>query len=192
MFTRQYPIRFVLRHAAAALCVTGALAFASGTVHAGVPGADFYLGVGLGQSNADVSAADLGELEFDKKDIAWKAFLGGRFLSFGGAELDYINFGKPSGGDAELKYKGLAAFGMYYLPIPLPVLDVYLKAGLARLDVDEKVTAGSFNTKDTKFAYGTGLQLKFGSFAIRAEYERFKAEGSKPSLLSVGFAKSFL
>lgn len=192
MFTKRNSTRFVLRHTAAALCATGALALAAGPANAGVPGADLYLGVGLGQSNADVSASDLGELDFDKKDLAWKVFFGGRFLSFAGAELDYIDFGKPDGSTAELKYKGLAGYGLYYLPIPAPMLDVFLKAGLARLDVDGDVTVGSFSTKDTKFAYGAGLKLNFGSFAIRAEYERFKVEGSKPSLLSVGFSKSFL
>lgn len=187
MFTNHDGTRFVLRHLAIAMCAIAVLLFGAGPAQAGVPGADLYLGVGIGQSNADVSAADLGELEFDRKDIAWKAYFGGRFLSFAGAELDYINFGKPDGGNSELKYTGLAAFGLYYLPIPLPVLDVYLKAGLARLDV-----GGSLNFKDTKLAYGAGLQLNLSSFAIRAEYERFKAEGAKPSLLSLGFSKSFL
>jgi hypothetical protein len=179
--------RFDLRHLVTALCAIAVLAFGAGPARAGVPGADLYLGVGLGQSNVDVSAADLGVLKFDKEDIAWKAYVGGRFLSFAGAELDYINFGKPDGGNAKLKYTGLAAFGLYYLPIPLPLLDVYLKAGFARLDVN-----GSLNFKDTKLAYGAGLQLNLSSFALRGEYERFKAQGAKPSLLSVGFQKSFL
>ncbi len=191
MFTKRNPSRFVLRHIAVALCATGALALAAGPAQAGVPGADLYLGVGIGRSNADVSAADLGELEFDKKDTAWKVFFGGRFLKFAGAELDYIDFGKPSGGNAELKYKGLAGYGLFYLPIPLPVLDVYLKGGLARVKYDGTATSGGISAKDTKFAYGAGLQLKFASFSIRGEYERFKAEGSKPSLLSVGFSKHF-
>lgn len=189
MFTIRNSSRFELRHVTAALCATAALALGSGPALAGVPGADLYLGVGLGQSNADVSAADLGDPDFDKKDMAWKVFVGGRFLSFAGAELDYINFGKPNGSAEEIKYKGLAAYGLYYLPIPAPVLDIYLKAGLARIDVDPSFAA---STDDTKFAYGAGLQLKFGSVAIRGEYEQFKMPGAKPSLLSVSFSKSFL
>ena len=187
MITNHDATRFSPRHTAIALCAIAGLAFGAGPAHAGVPGADLYLGVGLGQSDVDVSAADLGELNFDQKGIAWKAYFGGRFLSFAGVELDYINFGKPDGGNSELKYTGLAGYGLYYLPIPLPVLDVYLKAGLARLDVK-----GSLDFQDTKLAYGAGLQLNLSSFALRAEYERFKAKGAKPSLLSVGFQKSFL
>jgi opacity protein-like surface antigen len=192
MLTNRKSTRHVLRHIATALCATSALAFGAGPAFAAVPGADLYIGVGLGQSNADLSAADLGELEFDRKDMGWKLFAGGRFLSFIGAEISYMDFGKPSGGNSEVDYKGLAGFGMLYAPIPLPVLDLYLKAGLARLDVDAAATVGDFNTKDTKFAYGAGLQLKFGSFAIRGEYEQFKVEGAKPSMLSLGFSKSFL
>jgi hypothetical protein len=186
-------VRFNPRHLAAALGATAALAFAATPAQAqGVPGFNFYMGVGVGQSNADANADDFAVSEFDKKDLAWEAFVGVRALSFLGAEVKYIDFGKPNGGGAEFKYKGLAGYGLYYLPLPLPVLDVYVKAGVARLDADLKITGGSFSTDDTKFSYGAGLQLKFASFAIRGEYEQFKIEGAKPSLLSVGFSKSFL
>jgi opacity protein-like surface antigen len=185
--------RISLRHLAATVGAVGALALATGTAQAGVPGVDVYMGVGVGQSNADVSAGDLPSVSnFDKKDTGWKVFFGGRFVSMFGAELDYIDFGKPSGGGAEIKYKALAGFGMFYVPLPLPILDVYAKAGVARLNSDLRVTSSSFNTKDTKFAYGAGVQLKFGSFAIRGEYEQFKVDGTKPTMLSVGFSKSFL
>jgi hypothetical protein len=172
-----------LRHMAA-LCATAALALGSGPAFAAAPGVDLYLGAGVGQSDADVGLPD-----FDEKDMGWKVYVGGRFLSFAGVELDYIDFGKPNGGGDDIKYKALAGYGLFYLPIPAPVLDVYVKAGLARVDVNPSFAA---STDDTKFAYGGGLQLKFGSFAIRGEYERFKVEGSKPSMLSVGFSKSFL
>ncbi len=90
----------------------------------------------------------------------------------------------------DLKYKAFAGYGLYYLPLPLPILDVYLKAGLARIDT--KVPSADLSDNDTKFSYGGGLQLKFGSYAIRAEYEQFKIESAKPKLLTLGFSKSFL
>jgi opacity protein-like surface antigen len=192
MAINRRSARISLRRLAVSLGATGALAVAAGTAQAGVPGVDVYLGAGVGQSNADVSASDLGISSFDKKDLGWKLFLGGRFVSTVGAELDYIDFGKPNGGGAEVKYKALAGFGMFYLPLPLPVIDVYAKAGLARVSSDLTVTTSSFNTKDTKFAYGAGVQLKFGSLAIRGEYERFKVDGTKPSMLTVALSKSFL
>ncbi len=189
MFTTRKSARFTPRHVVAALCAAGALACGAAPAHAvGVPGADLYMGAGLGQSNSDVSLA----ADFDKKDMGWKVFVGGRFLSMFGAELDYLNLGKASGGGSAVKSKGLAAFGMYYLPIPLPILDFYVKAGVARLDSDGHVNVTSFSTDDTKFAYGGGLQLKFGSWAIRSEYEKFKVDGAKPSMLSLGFSRFFL
>jgi opacity protein-like surface antigen len=185
--------RFNLRRMSALLGATAALACAAGNAQAqGVPGFNFYVGAGVGQSNADANADDFEVSEFDKKDLSWNAFVGVRALSFLGAEVKYIDFGKPNGGGAEFKYKGLAGYGLYYLPLPLPVLDVYVKAGVARLDADLKITGDSFSTDDTKFAYGAGMQLKFGSFAIRAEFEQFEIDDAKPSLLSLGFSKSFL
>jgi hypothetical protein len=183
---------FNLRRGLATLGAMGALALASAPAQAQVPGFDLYIGGGLGQSNLGLSAAELGTLDFDEKDMAWKLFGGLRMASVFGAELAYIDFGKPDGDDAEVKYKGLAAFGMFYVPLPLPMLDIYAKAGLARLDADLEVGLGSLSTDDTKFAYGAGLQLKFGSLAIRGEYERFKVEEADPTLLSISFSKSFL
>ena len=193
MSTTRNSLRISPRRLTAALCAAGALALAMAPAHAvGVPGASLYMGAGIGQSDADLSASDLGVTSFDKSDLGWKIFLGGRFVSVFGAELDYLNFGKPSGGGAEAKYKALAGFGMFYVPLPLPILDIYAKAGVARLDSNLRVNTSSFSTKDTKLAYGAGVQLKFGSFAIRGEYERFKVEDVKPSMLSVSFSKSFL
>jgi OmpA-OmpF porin, OOP family len=189
MNTSPETSRFSLRHAAV-LAATAALALAAVPTQAqGVPGIDFYAGAGVGQSNADVSAPD-----FDEKDFGWKVFVGLRAVSYLGAELNYIDFGKPSGGGSELKYKGLAGYGLFYIPLPVPVLDVYVKAGVARVDLD--VSNTSFSTDDTKFAFGGGVQLKFGSFAIRGEYEQYKVDvnglKAKPTLLSLGFSKSFL
>jgi opacity protein-like surface antigen len=189
MSTSHQPARFSLRHAVTALGASGALALAALPAQAeAVPGIDFYVGGGIGQSNADISAPN-----FDEKDFGWKAFAGVRAVSYLGAELDYIDFGKPNSSVYSIKYKGLAGYGLFYIPIPLPVLDVYVKAGLARVDINP---SNSISTNDTKFAFGGGLQLKFGSWAIRGEYEQYKVESGggsvKPTLLSVGISKSFL
>jgi opacity protein-like surface antigen len=188
MSTSHQAARFSLRHSIAALGAAGALVLAAVPAQAeAVPGIDFYVGGGVGQSNADVSAPN-----FDDKDFGWKAFVGVRALSYLGAEVNYIDFGKPSSDVSSFKYKGLAGYGLFYIPIPLPILDVYVKAGVARVDV--KAPNSSFNTDDTKFAFGGGLQLKFGSWAIRGEYEQYKVNdlSAKPTLLTLGFSKSFL
>lgn len=188
----------VTRHGVAALVAAGALGMASAPAMAQVPGLDFYIGAGIGQSNADISADEIGDIDFDKKDMGWKLFTGLRAASMFGAELTYIDFGKADGEISEVKYKGLGLFGMVYAPLPVPVLDLYAKAGLARVDADLQVDADSFSKKDTQFAYGLGVQFNFGSFALRGEWEKFKVKDSdanvnvKPSLLSVSFSKSFL
>ncbi len=194
MYMSNKSAPFRLRHVATALGATAVLGLCAIPAQAaGIPGVDFYVGAGIGQSNADISADDLGVSDFDKKDTAWKVYAGARALSFG-AELNYIDLGKPSGGGVDFKYKAFAGYGMYFLPLPVPILDVYLKAGLARLDT--KVPSADLSTNDTKFSYGGGLQLKFGSWAVRAEYEQYKAdiEGDKikPKLLTLGFSKYFL
>jgi opacity protein-like surface antigen len=47
------------------------------------------------------------------------------------------------------------------------------------------------DTTNTGFAAGAGVQYKLRSWAVRAEYERFNADGAHPSLLSLGIAWTF-
>jgi opacity protein-like surface antigen len=182
------------RHALTALLALGTLGLAAAPAHAQVPGVDFYVGAGVGQSNADFD--DLEVPDFDDKDTAWKAFAGVRLASIFGAELQYFNFGTAGAPGVDVDYKGLGAYGLVYLPLPLPILDVYAKAGVAKIDVD--IDAEDFNTDDTQFSYGLGVQLKLGSWGLRGEYERFKVKdgdldlSANPSLFSLSFTKSFL
>lgn len=191
--TRLRPRASLTRGIAGGIIGAAALVLAATPAQAQVPGFDLYIGAGVGQSNADIGDAGIGDL--DEKDLGWKLFVGGRFASLFGAELNYINFGEATNDTADVKYKGLAAYGLVYLPLPIPLLDVYAKAGIAKVDVD--IDAADFSTDDTQFAYGLGAQLNLGSWGLRAEYERFKVEDdigidSKPSLLSLSFTKSFL
>lgn len=173
------------------LLAVGGLGLAAAPAHAQVPGIDFYVGGGLGQSDADISADDLEIDEFDAKDMSWKLFTGVRAAMFG-AELEYIDFGTASGSDGvddvDVDYKGLGLYGMFYVPLPVPILDIYVKAGLAKVDVEIE----DLSDDDTKFSYGAGVQLKFGSLAVRGEYQKFKFEEVDPSLLSLSLSYSFL
>ncbi len=75
-------------------------------------------------------------------------------------EANYIDFGKASApafgtvGPYEVKAKGYSAYGVGLAPIG-PV-DLFLKAGIARLDADGKIGAVLFEDKKTEFAYGAG------------------------------------
>jgi len=114
-----------------------------------------------------------------------------------GAEITYMDFGHPSGtvgtiplGGAvpisgDVKMKGSAAFGVLYLPVP--VIDIYAKAGLARLQTTENVTfrlpapyatcvieggpscqfSKRYDVTNTGLAAGAGAQFKFGSLSVR-------------------------
>lgn len=186
-----------------------------------------YLGAAYGQAHiraqpGQVIPPGTGPLGgLDMTHSAFKGMLGVRVLSFLGAEIAYMDFGKVSnrGGqplpgiangtvtEEQASQKGEAAFALLYLPVP--VVDVYVKAGLSRIRTDFNVTytgyipgAGtcaighpncnvgpfyaSHDSTDTSFAYGAGLQWKLGDWAVRGEYERFDAAGANPSLFSIG------
>lgn len=170
-----------------------------------------YVGGAIGQSRvvgntsfAPPFGAYAGQRDFEQNHSAFAAILGARPISLLGGELTYIDFGHPGGNlyefPANASLKGAAAFGMLYLPVP--VVDIYLKAGIAHL---ESTVNGSLpsvlacncslpfqlNRTNTSGAGGVGAQYKFGSWAVRAEYERFNAAGGNPSLLSAGITWTF-
>ena len=112
-----------------------------------------------------------------------------------GFELDYLDLGTVSGSPgsfsgsairAKVTQKGEAAFAVIYLPVP--VINLYLKAGVARLSSDLRGTfaattcppgvacfvlpsQSAFSTSAITPALGGGLQWTHGHWGIRAEYE---------------------
>ena len=185
----------------------------------------FYVGGAFGQAHVRAQLNGLnapagGTLSFggfDGTESAFQGMLGFRVLSFLGAEVAYMDLGRhsirgpglPVSGipgsvvtGEQVSQKGAAAFAMLYLPVP--VIDVYVKAGVSRIKTDMQatytligvtcvstdpscanVTAGR-SASDVGFAYGAGVQWKLGQWAVRGEYERFDAAGANPSLLSLG------
>jgi opacity protein-like surface antigen len=172
----------------------------------------------IGLLSSDLPGSQLGG--FDASHSAYQIIAGIRGLDLLGAEFDYFDLGSAStspswssGGffdtlaSAQISQKGEAAFALLYLPVP--VIDVYLKAGIARLTTRLYASAGSafcppgvfcpvsqpahgaINNTETAFGAGAGVQWTFGAWALRAEYERFTALGEHPSLVSVGATWSF-
>lgn len=208
-----------LASAALILCSLGAVTVAQADDLLG-----FYVGAAYGQAHIraqldslDSSIGPLPSLgSFDTTNNAYQAMVGVRVLSFLGAEVAYVDLGQgsirgpgqPVPGVAgsfvsgeQVSQRGAAAFAMLYLPVP--VVDVYVKAGVSRITSDMSATAGlpvscaggtvncnilyaSRTASDVGFAYGAGLQWKLGPWAVRGEYERFDAAGANPSLLSIG------
>jgi opacity protein-like surface antigen len=166
-----------------------------------------YAGGAVGQSQVRAGAPAFSGNEFEANHSAFKVMVGVRPISRVGVELAYIDFGHPSSflgfpanaGPVNVTMNGAAALGILYLPVP--IVDIYAKAGLARLQstVNYSLALGrpcgittptcnafSLDRTNTNFAAGAGAQFKIGSCAVRAEYERFEADGANPSLWSVG------
>jgi hypothetical protein len=181
-----------------------------------------YVGVGVGESNVGNSDSyDYGYYGgYRDHDAAWKAIFGIRPLPFVGAEVEYLDFGSGNGNNgyygssyyyenASSHPKAGVLYGVGYLPLPLPFLDVFAKAGVARLksDIETFVYPGGLcsppytacpipigyrtDQTDTKFAYGAGVQFRWQDFGFRAEYERINSQFGDPAALTVSATWTF-
>src|SRR6266853_1471838 len=204
------------------------LSFALGLFIGGAPVANavdllgVYVGGAVGQARIDTgnlqAATVAGAFNFgtfNENHTAYKLIGGVRALSLIGAEIEYMDFGHPGKSfslagvttSADVKMSGTAAYGMLYLPVP--VVSVYVKAGLARLQATSNVSvippgvgtcpvnvpcgfSQRNSATNTSFAAGAGAQVKRGAWALRAEYERFSAAGANPALTSLAVTWSFL
>ena len=212
------PAHERIRHVSLAV---GASAVASFCVLASARAAGplgLYIGAAYGQ--AHVRAAPIsaptgagGTVQLGGSDFAHSAYqimLGVRPVSFLGAEVTYMDFGQrswpsPQAGvfvkNGQASQKGEGAFAVLYLPVPL--VTVYVKAGLSRITTNRSADYEYFgvdncafapcrylsiarNSTTTGFATGIGLQWKLGNWAFRGEYERFNAAGANPDLMSIG------
>jgi opacity protein-like surface antigen len=203
----KHPCLRVLGYAVLALSLSGPAAATNPL--------EVYFGGAIGQAQVDANVPPDPFLSpsskpFKETHAAYKGMIGVRPVSFLGAELAYMNFGNPSGSlfgyPAHGSTKGASAFGLLYLPIP--VLDVYAKAGLARIQSQVSglmptpsnicslgLPCGTVPFKqdgtNTGFATGLGAQVTFGSWAVRAEFERFDAAGENPYFASVALTWTF-
>jgi hypothetical protein len=173
-----------------------------------------YLGGAAGRSQVEANAP-IPVGDFKANRTGYKVMAGIRPLSLFSAELDYFDLGHSSnnlgGLEADATIKGTAAFGLFYLPIPL--VDIYAKVGMARMQSTLNVfnpaqspgtlfcttSAPNCNVptfqqsqSHTGFAGGVGAQFKLGSWGMRGEFERFNTSGGNPTMLSVGLTWTFL
>ncbi|MEZ5498153.1 MAG: porin family protein [Steroidobacteraceae bacterium] len=171
------------------------LSLLAGAAPALVNAADngFYLGAGITQSKLD------GTLDqFDFKDTSYKIIAGMRLLDSFGVEASYMDLGSDAvnfgsfGLSADAR--AVAAFAVAYLP--LPIVDLYAKGGLARWETKlatSGVTVTNLDDNGTDFAWGLGGQLHFGSLAARLEYESFDVKNTNGAdLVSVSLLYTFL
>jgi opacity protein-like surface antigen len=201
----KFSLRALPAILAAAACAASTPAWASNPL-------GFYLGAGVGYSTvrSDDSAYGLPSY-YNDHQTAWKAIAGVRPISIVGAEFEYIDFGQPGrhyGSHIYDSYgldshpRASALFGVGYLPLPIPFLDIYGKAGVARLQTDVTTFEGQCaviltchpirqNQTDNKFAYGAGVQSKAWGVSFRAEYERISSQFGDPDALTVSATWTF-
>lgn len=158
----------------------------------------FYLGAGVTQAQVDGIFGS----QLDIDNTAWKLIAGFRPIDLLAVEANYMDLGSESrsfgGGlaSASVDAKAFAAYAVGFLPLPLPLLDVYAKAGLARWDLQGNASGAVLTSVDdngTEFAWGAGAQVSFGSLAARLEYENFDIQNTDGAdLYTLGVTWTFL
>jgi opacity protein-like surface antigen len=155
-----------------------------------------YLGAGIGLSNVTVDDVD-SLPDFDEDDTGFKVIAGIRPLDWLGAELNYIDFGSPTGtaGGTRVETEATALAGFAVAFLELPLVDLYGKLGVVRWDASVKATDFGLSADDsgTDLAWGLGVQARLLSLGLRLEYERFELGSfDETSFLSLSVTYTFL
>jgi hypothetical protein len=170
------------------------LALGAGVAHA--DNGFFYLGAGVSNDNL----RDIAATNSNLNSTNWKVWAGVRPISLFAVEADYIDLGSQNVtsmfGTTHIDYKAFAGYAVGYLPIPVPYLDVFAKAGIARwtasggstnFAVAPPESFFSLSDNGTQFAWGAGGQVHFGNLGARLEYENFSIRNtSGANLVSLG------
>ena len=215
----QVRLHIVKANLVSTILVAGLTAATARVAHAEDP-LGLYVGASAGEAHArSENSSLLGGVDtfhFDHAVTGWKLFVGARPLSFLGAELAYADLGiahtaQPSDVavadiSASSRQSTVMASAVGYLPLPVPLLDVYGKLGFAGLSTKNEYvflpsscpSGASCNPTSYRYdnwaghlVYGAGAQVHLGDFALRAEYERIDTSDGNPDLLSVGLVYLF-
>jgi OOP family OmpA-OmpF porin len=159
----------------------------------------FYLGAGVSDAKIDDVFGSGSDLDLD--NTAWKIIAGFRPIDHFAVEANYMDLGSETHdfgalASAKTDAKALAAYAVGFLPLPVPFLDIYGKAGLARWKLDGRtsgVALTRFDDSGTEFAWGGGAQVRFGSLAARLEYENIDIKNTNGlDLYTLGVTWTFL
>ncbi len=163
-----------------------------------------YLGGSLGTPSPNLDWSTSHGPEDEGK--GFKAIVGARPLDRFAIEANYVDLGEtsvpllvacpaipgfpcPNEETFDARAVSVSVLGM----LALPLVDLYARLGAARWETERQVRFGSLQEgAGTDATYGLGLQARVGSFALRAEYERFDFGRDDADFLSVGFTYTFL
>ncbi len=179
------------------LLLASTLALSASVAHA-----DELLGLYAGAGIARAKMEDVFHTNFNLNNTSWKIYAGFKPIGLPvGVDVDYVDLGSADAGTfrglAHANSKAFAAYAVGYLPLPVPDIDVYAKAGLARWQLDGHYTSPSLfsvSENGTDFAWGIGGQVHFlGRFAVRLEYEHYSVrEAGDVQIYSLGVSYSIL
>lgn len=164
-----------------------------------------YIGGGVSRTSIDTGSdfvESVPDLSLDDDDNGFKVIVGMRPLDWLGFEANYVDFGNievTSTGatvpEGSFELTGIDAFAVGFLSAPF--VDVFGKVGAIRWDSDSAARIGnvdfSSSESGTDFAYGAGVQARFGSLAARLEYERFEVDRTdEVAMVTLGLTYTFL
>ena len=163
---------------------------------------DDLLGLYAGAGITRAKVEDIFHSNFNLSNTSWRIYAGLHPTGFPfGVDVDYMDLGSADSqtfqGPAHADTKAFAAYAVGYVPIPVPDIDVYGKAGLARWSFDGSLPRQGLlglSENGTDFAWGVGGQVHFlGRFAVRIEYEHFNIrEADDVQLYSLGVSYTIL
>jgi len=166
---------------------------------------DWYLGGGVTQAHGDLQlppappgcGGGFGPCPTWRIDAtSGKAFFGWRPIRPFAVELDYVDFGSTavhlSHGTVHTTGNALPLYATGYLPLPLPALELFAKAGRARWEQRHTGYTGNAAGDGNQFAWGAGAQAHSGPAGVRFEYERFSVSQSSTGAVYVYSLSAYL
>jgi hypothetical protein len=161
----------------------------------------FYLGAGVTSSKLTDTTYDP---HTDLNNTSWKAFVGVRPFKWVAMEANYIDLGSGSStlytntaiSTTHADSSAWAAYAVGFLPIPLPVVEFYGKAGIARWKLNSTLNGvytyaplppftNTTNSTGTDFAWGIGVQAHISIVGARLEYEQFNVHSNAAKVASL-------
>jgi hypothetical protein len=160
---------------------------------AGGKDSGLYVGGAVGTAKINITE---GIADFDDNDLGYKIFAGYNFgvipLIDVAVEGSYVDFGSASDAQILNQDVGFSAWDVFGVgTVNLGPVGVFGKLGAAWWRSDSDILQGILDDSGYDIVYGIGARVQLGSFAIRAEYERFDIEIANIDYVSVGGSYTF-